>query len=157
MTDRYAVIGNPIAHSKSPALHAAFARQCGQDIRYEAILGPLDGFRAAVEAFRQAGGRGMNVTVPFKVEALALADILTERARLARSAGRVLHRQARNAGHRDHRDLAFALVHHHRPDQVGRGEDALADQAADPVGLTQAAKTQGGVGGEGGQAHEPAL
>ena len=85
MTDRYAVIGNPIAHSKSPALHAAFARQCGQDIRYEAILGPLDGFRAAVEAFRQAGGRGMNVTVPFKVEALALADILTERARLAQA------------------------------------------------------------------------
>lgn len=85
MTDRYAVIGNPIAHSKSPALHAAFARQCGQDIRYEAILGPLDGFRAAVEAFRQAGGRGMNVTVPFKVEALALADTLTERARLAQA------------------------------------------------------------------------
>lgn len=85
MTDRYAVIGNPIAHSKSPALHAAFARQCGQDIRYEAILGPLDGFRPAVEAFRQAGGRGMNVTVPFKVEALALADTLTERARLAQA------------------------------------------------------------------------
>lgn len=85
MTDRYAVIGNPIAHSKSPALHAAFARQCGQDIRYEAILGPLDGFRAAVEAFRQAGGRGMNVTVPFKVEALALADTLTGRARLAQA------------------------------------------------------------------------
>ncbi|MDD3326107.1 MAG: shikimate dehydrogenase [Zoogloea sp.] len=85
MTDRYAVIGNPIAHSKSPALHAAFARQCSQDIRYEAILGPLDGFRAAVEAFRQAGGRGMNVTVPFKVEALALADTLTERARLAQA------------------------------------------------------------------------
>lgn len=85
MTDRYAVIGNPIAHSKSPALHAAFARQCGQDIRYEAILGPLDGFRASVEAFRQAGGRGMNVTVPFKVEALALADTLTERARLAQA------------------------------------------------------------------------
>lgn len=85
MTDRYAVIGNPIAHSKSPALHAAFARQCGQDIRYEAILGPLDGFRASVEAFRQAGGCGMNVTVPFKVEALALADTLTERARLAQA------------------------------------------------------------------------
>lgn len=85
MTDRYAVIGNPIAHSKSPTLHAAFARQCGQDIRYEAILGPLDGFRASVEAFRQAGGRGMNVTVPFKVEALALADTLTERARLAQA------------------------------------------------------------------------
>lgn len=83
MTDRYAVIGNPIAHSKSPVIHAAFARQCGQDIVYEAILGPLDGFHAAVEAFRQAGGKGMNVTVPFKLEALVLADQPTERARLA--------------------------------------------------------------------------
>jgi shikimate dehydrogenase len=86
MTDRYAVIGNPIAHSKSPAIHAAFARQCGQDLSYEAILGPLDGFRAAVEAFRQAGGRGMNVTVPFKLAALELADKPTERARLAGAA-----------------------------------------------------------------------
>ena len=83
MTDRYAVIGNPIAHSKSPVIHAAFARQCGQDIAYEAILGPLDGFRATVEAFRQASGKGMNVTVPFKLEALELADKPTERARLA--------------------------------------------------------------------------
>lgn len=86
MTDRYAVIGNPVAHSKSPAIHAAFARQCGQDLTYEAILAPLDGFRAAVETFRQAGGRGMNVTVPFKLEALELADRPTERARLAGAA-----------------------------------------------------------------------
>ena len=83
MTDRYAVIGNPIAHSRSPLIHAAFARQCGQDIRYEAILGPLDGFRAAVSAFQQAGGKGMNVTVPFKLEALELANELTPRARQA--------------------------------------------------------------------------
>jgi len=83
MTDRYAVIGNPIAHSKSPQLHAAFARQCGQDLSYQALLAPLDGFAATVAAFRDAGGRGMNVTVPFKVEALQLADRLTERARLA--------------------------------------------------------------------------
>lgn len=86
MTDRYAVIGNPIAHSKSPAIHAAFARQCGQDLTYEAILGPLDGFRAAVAAFRHSGGRGMNVTVPFKLEALELADKPTERARQAGAA-----------------------------------------------------------------------
>lgn len=83
MTDRYAVIGNPIAHSKSPAIHAAFARQCGQDMSYAALLAPLDGFRAAVGAFRQAGGRGMNVTVPFKLAALELADELTPRARQA--------------------------------------------------------------------------
>jgi shikimate dehydrogenase len=86
MTDRYAVIGHPIAHSKSPLIHAAFARQCGQDIVYEAILAPLDGFRAAVAAFRAAGGKGLNVTLPFKPEALKLADKPTERARLAGAA-----------------------------------------------------------------------
>lgn len=86
MTDRYAVIGHPIAHSKSPAIHTAFARQTGQDIVYEAILAPLDGFAAAVAAFRAAGGKGMNVTVPFKLEALALADEPSERARLAGAA-----------------------------------------------------------------------
>lgn len=86
MTDRYAVIGNPIAHSKSPAIHAAFARQCEQDLSYEAILGPMEGFAAAVGVFRAAGGRGMNVTVPFKLAALELADKPTERARLAGAA-----------------------------------------------------------------------
>ncbi|MFN4149223.1 MAG: shikimate dehydrogenase [Rhodocyclaceae bacterium] len=86
MTDRYAVIGHPIAHSKSPLIHAAFARQTGQDIVYEAILAPLDGFAATVAAFRQAGGKGVNVTVPFKLEALALADKPTERARFAGAA-----------------------------------------------------------------------
>jgi shikimate dehydrogenase len=86
MTDRYAVIGNPIEHSKSPAIHAAFARQGGQDLSYEAILGPLDGFASAVGAFRAAGGQGMNVTVPFKLEALDMADKPTERAQLAGAA-----------------------------------------------------------------------
>ncbi|WP_287366308.1 shikimate dehydrogenase [Thauera sp.] len=81
--DRYAVIGHPIAHSKSPQIHAAFARQTAQDISYEAILAPLDGFVATVQAFRAAGGRGMNVTVPFKLEAFALADRHTPRARAA--------------------------------------------------------------------------
>ena len=83
MTDRYAVIGNPIAHSKSPAIHAAFAAQTEQDLSYEALLAPLDGFADAVAAFRASGGRGMNITVPFKEEAWRLADRLTERARLA--------------------------------------------------------------------------
>jgi shikimate dehydrogenase len=83
MTDRYAVIGNPIAHSKSPDIHAAFARQTGQDMTYDCILGPLDGFFAAVDAFRAAGGRGMNVTLPFKVEAYEYARSRTPRAEAA--------------------------------------------------------------------------
>ena len=81
--DRYAVIGNPIAHSKSPRIHAAFAAQTGQQLAYEALLAPLDGFRAAVAEFRHAGGRGMNVTVPFKLEAHALAERLSPRAEAA--------------------------------------------------------------------------
>lgn len=81
--DRYAVIGHPIAHSKSPQIHAAFARQTGQALSYEAILGPLDGFAATVTAFHEAGGRGLNVTVPFKLEAHALATRLTPRAAAA--------------------------------------------------------------------------
>src|SRR5574340_983254 len=83
MTDRYAVFGHPIAHSKSPLIHAAFARQTGQDLSYEAILAPLDGFAASIAAFAAAGGRGANVTVPFKEEAFRLADRLSPRAERA--------------------------------------------------------------------------
>jgi len=83
MTDRYAVFGHPIAHSKSPQIHAAFARQTGQDMSYEAILAPKDGFAASVAAFIAAGGRGANVTVPFKEEAYRLASRLSPRAQHA--------------------------------------------------------------------------
>lgn len=86
MTDRYAVVGNPIAHSKSPEIHAAFARQTGQDIDYQRLLAPLDGFRATVQSFRAAGGKGVNVTVPFKLEAFDLADEVSQRARDAEAA-----------------------------------------------------------------------
>jgi len=85
MTDRYAVIGNPIAHSKSPQIHALFARQTGQDMSYEAILAPLDGFAATVEQLRKAGYKGCSVTVPFKFEALKLATKLSERAQSAKA------------------------------------------------------------------------
>ncbi|MHB1375397.1 MAG: shikimate dehydrogenase [Thauera sp.] len=81
--DRYAVVGNPIAHSKSPLIHAAFARQTGEALSYEALLAPLDGFARAIAEFRAAGGRGANVTVPFKLEAFALADRHTARAQAA--------------------------------------------------------------------------
>jgi shikimate dehydrogenase len=80
MADRYAVVGNPVAHSKSPLIHAEFARQTGQDMEYGRLLVPLDGFRAAVDAFRREGGRGLNVTLPFKLEAFALADRRSQRA-----------------------------------------------------------------------------
>jgi len=83
MTDRYVVIGNPIAHSKSPRIHALFAAATGQDMSYEALLAPLDGFARTVREFAAAGGRGANVTVPFKEEACRLATRLSERARAA--------------------------------------------------------------------------
>jgi len=83
MTDRYAVFGHPIAHSKSPLIHAAFAQETGQDMTYEAVLAPLDGFAASVAQFVAMGGRGANVTVPFKEEAFRLASRLSLRAQRA--------------------------------------------------------------------------
>lgn len=83
MTDRYAVIGNPVAHSKSPLIHAAFARETKQQLSYGRLLAPLDGFAGEVARFAATGGLGLNVTVPFKLEAFALAHECTERARRA--------------------------------------------------------------------------
>jgi shikimate dehydrogenase len=81
--DRYAVIGNPIEHSKSPQVHALFAQQTLQAMRYERLLSPLDHFVDSVHEFIAHGGRGANVTVPFKLEAFALAQELTPRAQAA--------------------------------------------------------------------------
>lgn len=80
MSDLYCVFGNPIAHSKSPAIHAAFAKATGQDLIYEARLAAVDGFPLAVSEFVAAGGKGANVTVPFKEEAFRLATRLSDRA-----------------------------------------------------------------------------
>jgi shikimate dehydrogenase len=82
MTDRYALFGNPLRQSKSPIIHAGFAQETHQDLTYELFEAPVDGFRAAVVAFRATGGQGANVTMPFKLEAFALATDHSERARL---------------------------------------------------------------------------
>jgi shikimate dehydrogenase len=86
VTDRYVVVGNPVAHSLSPRIHAAFAEATGEDLSYQTLLAPRDGFAAAVEAFFAAGGAGVNVTVPFKEPA---ADWVTELDPAARAAGAV--------------------------------------------------------------------
>jgi shikimate dehydrogenase len=83
MTDRYAVIGNPIAQSKSPLIHTAFAQVTGQDIDYTKLLAPLGQFAPTVDAFRASGGRGMNVTAPFKLDAFAYATDLAPSAQMA--------------------------------------------------------------------------
>jgi shikimate dehydrogenase len=85
VADRYAVIGHPVAHSKSPWIHAQFARATGEAIEYGAIDAPPDGFVRAVEAFHAAGGRGLNVTLPFKEEAFRLCAETSARAREAQA------------------------------------------------------------------------
>lgn len=85
MTDQYAVIGQPVDHSRSPAIHAAFAKQTGETIAYERLPAPLDDFAETASAFLQNGGRGLNVTLPFKGQACAFVDNLTERARNAQA------------------------------------------------------------------------
>ncbi|WP_347268871.1 shikimate dehydrogenase [Paracoccus sp. (in: a-proteobacteria)] len=86
MTDHYVLFGRPIRHSRSPAIHAAFARATGQDLDYGIVEPEEDGFEAEVAAFRAAGGRGANVTAPFKLRAIALADDCSPAARMAGAA-----------------------------------------------------------------------
>ena len=81
--DRYAVIGNPVAHSKSPLIQTAFAQATGQSLVYELLPAPRDGFVATVERFVREGGNGLNVTIPFKLEAYALARERSARASAA--------------------------------------------------------------------------
>jgi shikimate dehydrogenase len=86
MTDQYAVIGHPIAHSQSPLIHRLFAEASGQKVAYTAIAAPLAGFAETVQAFRDGGGRGVNVTLPFKLQAFDIATDPMERARMAGAA-----------------------------------------------------------------------
>lgn len=81
--DQYAVVGNPISHSKSPRIHNVFAKQTQQALEYTKIEAPLDCFRDVVKAFFEKGGKGLNVTVPFKEQAWRLCETLSDRARLA--------------------------------------------------------------------------
>jgi len=83
--DRYAVFGNPVKHSKSPAIHAMFAQQCAQEMVYRAVRVDLDGFDTAARAFFDGGGAGLNVTVPFKGDAFAFAGRISARAARARA------------------------------------------------------------------------
>jgi shikimate dehydrogenase len=92
MTDKYAVIGHPISHSKSPLIHQAFAAQTQQDISYQAIEAPLDGFKATIERLVSEGYKGCNVTVPFKFEALRLCKQLTGRAQAAQAVNTLFFR-----------------------------------------------------------------
>src|ERR1051326_6723142 len=84
MAERYAVIGNPVAHSRSPWIHAEFARATGQDIEYSSIEAPLQDFERTVREFHAAGGLGVNVTLPFKTAAFDYCESVTPRARAAR-------------------------------------------------------------------------
>jgi shikimate dehydrogenase len=95
MTDRYAVIGNPIEQSRSPFIHGAFALATGQDMSYVKLLGPLGGFAPTVDAFRAAGGRGLNVTTPFKLDAYAYATDRSEDAQWAGAANALKFEGAR--------------------------------------------------------------
>ena len=106
MTDRYCVFGHPVGHSKSPRIHKAFAEQFGDEIAYEAIEAPRDGFAGAWRDFVNQGGKGANVTVPFKEDAYRLSAQF-----LGRIAGDGLH------GRIDHDDVPCP-VHHQDP--VGR-------------------------------------
>ncbi|MBT9596414.1 MAG: shikimate dehydrogenase [Vitreoscilla sp.] len=84
--DRYAVLGNPVAHSRSPFIHTAFAQATGQSLVYERVLSPMDAFEATLRRFAAEGGRGCNVTVPFKFDAAAICPRLSDRAMLAGAA-----------------------------------------------------------------------
>ncbi|MDR3158579.1 MAG: shikimate dehydrogenase [Zoogloeaceae bacterium] len=100
-SDHYAVFGNPVAHSKSPRIHAEFARACGENLCYEARLAPLDGFAAAARQFILEGGeyaKGANVTVPFKEDAFRLAEECTPRARAAGAVNTLIFQEGRILG-----------------------------------------------------------
>lgn len=90
--DQYAVIGNPIEHSKSPQVHAEFAKQTHQSLTYTKILSPIDAFEATVTEFKKKGGKGLNVTLPFKEQAFHFANELSPRASHAKAVNTLVFR-----------------------------------------------------------------
>jgi shikimate dehydrogenase len=93
--DRYVVIGNPVSHSMSPAIHARFAAQTGEDIEYATLLAPLEDFAGAARRFFDEGGAGANVTLPFKIDALRFAQVASPRAEAAGAANFLAMRAGR--------------------------------------------------------------
>jgi len=83
MIDKYAVIGNPIEHSRSPEIHQAFALQTGRSIDFKRLKAPVDGFKDAIGQFIEEGGKGLSVTMPFKQDAFGISDSLSQRAQRA--------------------------------------------------------------------------
>ncbi len=112
--DKYAVFGNPIKHSKSPLIHAAFAEQCGQQMLYRAVRVELGGFAAAARNFFESGGAGLNVTLPFKRDAFDFADRLSARARRAGAANTLTR-------------VADGLVEGENTDGIGLVRDMVAN------------------------------
>jgi shikimate dehydrogenase len=119
--DRYAVIGQPVAHSKSPLIHRAFARATSQVMSYELLPAPLDGFVPTARRFAADGGKGLNVTVPFKLEAYALATEHSVRARQARACNTLAWRGGHwYADNTDGVGLIRDLTHNLHQDIEGR-------------------------------------
>jgi len=113
--DEYAVMGNPITHSKSPLIHSLFAKQTGQNIRYRAIQVDPGGLNQAVGNFFALGGKGLNITVPFKAEAWQMASQLSDRARFAGAVNtlKILQNGQLLGDNTDGIGLVYDLMHHH--------------------------------------------
>ena len=119
--DRYAVIGNPVAHSKSPLIHTAFAQATEQSLTYERLLAPRDEFTATVERFVAEGGKGLNVTIPFKLEAFVLSRDKSARAASAGACNTLAWRGDHWYGdNTDGAGLLRDLVHNVGAQVVGR-------------------------------------
>ncbi len=123
MTDHYAVMGNPVAHSKSPRIHAAFAKQTGQDLDYGALLIEAGTFPARVNQFFAEGGKGLNITVPFKQEAWELARIRSPQAELAGAVNTLLQDKA-------------GQIHGHNTDGIGLVRDILQNHGGQLAGAS---------------------